>query len=293
MYRFIAVLSLCICCCFGINTVYAGTSYTTGFETSEGYVVDETLYQQNGWSGGDWTGDEWNKHNDAEKVTDSVAHSGTNSWYFPGGPTTEGPGTPFSPTLDVSVGAPDYADYPIMNATIWFKPKNSNGDGSALNIYQGATDGSDRTGFNVYIDSTQDGINVMTYTTDGWTDIATNLSLDQWHSIDIHAVFSNDIGSDQITYTIDKGTSGEIASPVVNTWTHPWFLENQETYKPGDSLKFAWSRSAPDTAEGFYFDDISYEAVSAPPIPLPATLPMILLGGVLSGGFGWMRRRRG
>ncbi|MCF7855668.1 MAG: PEP-CTERM sorting domain-containing protein [Candidatus Pacebacteria bacterium] len=289
------VMTLCLA------VVALGLTVSTAM--GENFVVGESLYLQNGWHGGDWDGDEWNKIKDGEMVTDTVSHTGSNSWYFPGGPTTQGAGTPFSPRLNKSVGAPSYADTATMDTTLWFKAADPTGDGSGFSLYQGSIYGDDRTGFNVYVDATEGGIDIGTYrwadNTFVWENIASGLALDAWHSIDIESLFKDDFLNDEITYTIDKGTSSEVVSSVGNTWTHPWFDENRNDYFPGDGLKFAWSSAAPDAALGFYFDDISYSIGSGESystsfesetdgVPEPATLTLL---GLSSAAL--LRRRRG
>ena len=280
------------------GAVSAGTSYSTSFESSiytasDAQNADGVLYGQDGWSGGaqaTFTNDDYDLDNGNgtygdEKVTTADAHSGLQCWRYSRGYGSPGEGTPFSPALDVTTGAPGSgADFDTMIATLWFKPVDSAGDGSSVNIYQGTPTGDDRTGFNIYIESTATGINVGTYRWNGdydWEDIATGLTLGAWHSIDILAKFTDDYVNDQITYTIDKGTAGEVSS-TGNTWTHPWREANSYDYVPGDSLKFAAGSDGDTAYKGVYFDDIHYEAV-----PEPATLALLFLGGLVL-----LRRRR-
>ena len=234
----------------GLSVAVAGPSYSTGFESptytaSDAQNADGVLAGQDGWSGGaqaGFTNDDYDVDNGDgtygdEKVTSADAHSGSQSWRYSRGYGSPGQGTPFSPSLGVTVGAPNSgADYPEMLATIWFKAVDPAGDGSEVNIYMGTEAGDDRTGFNLYLTASDTGVSVGTYRWDGsyaWEDIATGLSLNEWHSIDIDALFTDDpeYDSDVITYTIDQGMAGEVSS-TGNTWTNPWRQANGYAYSP-------------------------------------------------------------
>ena len=281
------------------------SSYSTGFESpaftaSDAANTDGVLAGQDGWSGGaqpGFTNDDHDLDNGDgtygdEKVTTADAHSGSQSWRYSRGYGSSGQGTPFSPALDGTVGAPNSgADYDTIDVTLWFKAVDATGDGSSFNLYQGSPAGDDRTGFNVYFTATSSGVDVGTYGWDGsyaWHDIALGLDLAAWHSIDIHALFVDDpeYDADQITYTVNS------TSPLTtNTWTHPWRESNSFAYTPGDSLKFAAAQDGDTAFKGFYIDDISYAASSSQVIPLPAAAWMgfVLLGGM--GGIGAIRRK--
>lgn len=301
----LAVVSAVAAPCWG------QTSYSTGFEAptytaSDAQNADGVLAGQDGWTGGaqaGFTNDDYDIDNDDgtygdEKVTTADAHGGTQSWRYSRGYGSPGQGTPFSPPLSGTVGAPGAgADYDTMTATLWFKPVNPAGDGSTVSIYQGTPAGNDRTGFNVYLESTASGVDVGTYrwtTTYVWEDIVTGLALDEWHSLDIDALFTDDYANDVITYTVDKGMAGEVSS-TGNSWPHPWREANGFVYAPGNSLKFAAGQDGEAAYKGFYFDDITYEAwnsTSAGIIPEPASLivwSLLAAAGVRLG----CRRRKG
>lgn len=286
-----------------VGVAKADLNYVIGFEpptytASEAQDSVGVLAGQGGWSGGaipGFTNDNYEVDNGDgtygnSKVTTVDFHTGSQSWRFSRGYANT-QGAPFSPILDGSVGAPGSgADFNTMTATIWFKAVDPSGDNSTMNIYQGSVAGDDRTGFNVYLTSTSSGINVGTYRWNStfvweWEDLATGLALDQWHSVDIAATFTDDFVNDHISYSINGG-----AASTGNTWTHPYREAYGYAYTPGNSLMFNSSHGDNLAFKGFYFDDISY-AASGPNVVIPAPGSFIL-GAVGIGIAGWVRKKR-
>ena len=223
-----------------------------------GYLIGPTGPGQDGWSGGAQPG-LTNCNPGDEEVTTDAAHSGTQSWRYSRGYGSPGQGTPFSPPLSATAGAPSLGYADTMTATFWFKAVLPSGDGQVVNIYNGTPAGDDRTGINLYLENTAAGVSVGTWrwanNDYAWEEIAT-LSSTEWHRVDIAALFTDTYANDVITYTLDAGTGGAVSS-TGNSWPHPWREFNGYTYAPADSLKFCAS-SAETSALGFYFDDLSY-----------------------------------
>jgi len=124
------------------------------------YVVGD-LNGQNGWDGGIVSGNPvpfTNNNANSNVITTEDAMTGDQAWRYGGSYGSPGAGTPFTPDLGVSVGAP--------NATAFGSPEvpdgdrsvvslaftaNAPGDGSAISIYEGSILRTDRTGAHVVL----------------------------------------------------------------------------------------------------------------------------------------------
>ena len=287
------------------------TSYSTSFE-SPGFTVGpmspDGTPAQGGWSGGAQVGFTNNTSEPGsvydENITTADAHTGTQSWLFMRGYDSPGQGTPFSPQLGVTCGQPSSgADYDGFLASFWFKVANPIQDaGSRVMIAGGNPNGNDRSSNYMEIEYVSGGsVTVRSYDGvpgSGWDTtevlIATGLTSNEWHKIVMEGHFIDGLYNDTWTYTVDDGT------PVVGGAYFETARDNfGYGYEPTNRLKFQPrhldGNADPNVSpyyEGFYFDDISYEAfeLQTQVIPEPVTMAGLMLGiGCLAR---YVRRRR-
>jgi len=249
---------------------------SVGFEASEGYVLGPlspppgTTAQQ-GWSGGAQPGFTNNDPGD-EEVTNTEAYAGSNnSWHYARGYGSPGQGTPFSPVMS-GVAGPG-TDFSF---SIYFKAADAAGDGSEQNLYMGTAAGTDRTGFNIYLENASSGDGLHLYTYD-WISgssakqvFATNLDRSEWHHIHVDAQFRADPADDTFEYSVD-------GTPLFsgNSWPNNWRLSEGYTPVYGNSIKFADGGGDTLAHDGFYYDSLSYSFAS---VPEPGSGLLLLAG---------------
>jgi hypothetical protein len=145
-----------------IGAAFVGVFTRPAWAASAAYSLGD-LNGQNGWDGGKVAGSPIpfaNNNANSDVVTNTDAHSGTQSWRFSGSYSSPGAGTPFTPDV-ATVGAPNAttAGSPITPAgdqsVISFAFKAiAPGDGSQVNVYLGNRDApanGNRTGPSLYI----------------------------------------------------------------------------------------------------------------------------------------------
>ena len=262
------------------QTALAASSYSTGFETSEGYTVGQTLEGQDGWSGGDWTGD-FNKREPGEGIVNTQANSGSNSWYFPGGPTTEGAGTPFSPNLSNPVDT----DGEQFIGSFAFRAHTAN-DTSMMKINTGNPTGDDRSAILSYIyNQDPSGMQITSWTYDnatGFNEVTLfdDVSAEQWHLLEYKLTKTGAV--DTLEVTLDGSTQ------TIDTGLNEWRIDNGDPYAAHSRFKFQGGRSGngvTQNANGFYIDDVS-TSTTAVPSPSAAGAGLALFGLLA------LRRRR-
>jgi LPXTG-site transpeptidase (sortase) family protein len=241
------------------------------------YYSTGPLSGQNGWDGGNASGASIPFNNTAAGAADVVntqAHTGSQSWLFANGGGSPGAGTPFSPAV-VTVGAPNEgATGDMVVISFAFKAAQA-GDGSRISIYEGAAKRDDRTGSNIYLETTSSST-VHLYMVPAVQESPYNGSnfdlgtyaADSWHVVVMTTVYpttdpSNMSSFGMTTYAVDGQTVGS-ATP----WPHWWRYMNGVNednpagypYAPGSSLKF--SNFYNDASHhGFYFDDVSFRVI--------------------------------
>lgn len=270
------------------SAVHGQTALSFDFETP---FTPGSIMGQQGWSAGS-TGNtllvDPSDHTTvtSEAVTTDQAFSGTQSWRYDHGITSTysfGPGTPFTPSLGASLDV-GYQ----FSGTIYFKAV-SLGDGSYMELDTGNPAQNDRAEIIAYLNNNEGDLNVTLATInsshDAFIEVTVGSNLDGgWHRLDysvtrlgtaLNSVTAMIDGSDLMSATVE-GALGFYRSP-----------ENESTdpYEESTSLKFAGSV----VGAGFYFDNISY-AISAAPVPEPATYGALLGGVVLLGVI--VRRRK-
>ena len=149
----------------------------------------------------------------------------------------------------------------------------------------GTADGTDRTGFNIYLanDSAGDGLHLFTYDDPvAFTEesLAVNLDRNAWHEVSVVAVFDADPDNDVYQYSVN----GSLAY-TGNSWPNPWRVDQGFTPVYGNSIKFADDGSDVPSHNGFYYDAMSYDV-----IPEPHTALLLLAG--LGGSAAFRRRHR-
>ena len=254
---------------FAVPALTAGGAYTLG-----------DLSLQNGWDGGAGGGGFTNNNPNSNVVTNTDAHTGTQSWRYSGSYNSPGAGTPFTPNV-ATVGALNAtaAGSPITPAgnksvvSFAFKAVVP-GDGSKINVYEGSNSRDDRTGASLYLGNNTDNGNpvgtISLYNFASANDSPDcntpqvnlgNVSAGAWHTVEMTTTYPNLVVSDpstygSTTYVVDKGT-GSQQTFTMQSWAHAWRHCNGFNYSPGGSLK--WSNSFNDypTHQGFYIDDLS------------------------------------
>jgi hypothetical protein len=273
----------------------AGTSYSTSFEDPEftlGPMSPDGATCQGGWSGGAQGGFTNNTSEPGsvydEAITTAEAHSGAQSWLFQRGYDSPGQGTPYTPELSVTCG--EYsagADHNGFKATVWFKAADPAGDDSRIAVVAGNPAGTDRASNYVEVENvTGVGITVRSY--DGviggdWgaTErlVVTGLDASQWHKLEMTAHFREGSYNDTWAYVVDDGTpvtGGAYFETARDNFGYTYELTNRLKFQPRHQDGNADPNVSPYFA-GFYFDDVSYEAMDIP-VPEPAGLGLLGLG---------------
>ena len=266
--------------------IIVALSIVAGFLTSllspvsaASYYSPGSLNGQNGWDGGSVSGHSISFNNitaGAADVVNTQAHTGSQSWLFAQGGGSPGAGTPFSPAV-VTAGAPDQGAAGDMVVISFAFKAAVPGDGSRVSIYEGAAKRDDRTGSNIYLETTS-ASSVHLYMVPALEEspyFGSNVNLgnfapDNWHVLVMTTHYPttnpNDMSSWGVTtYVVDGVTVGS-ATP----WPHWWRYRNgidaedpsAYPYAPGSSIKF--SSSYNDASHhGFYFDDVSFRVINS------------------------------
>jgi len=260
--------------------VLAQTSYSTSFEDFIlGPMSVDGSTCQGGWSGGaqggftNNTSEPGSVHD--EFITTDDAYSGAQSWRFERGYDSPGQGTPFTPELGVTCGQPSSgADFNGFVASIWFKAVDPLGDDSRVSIIAGNPAGNDRASNYLEIDNGAGaGITIRTYDGvegGGWGSaellVATGLDATQWHHLEMVANFIDGPFNDTWTYVVDGGApvvGGAYFETARDNFGYGYELTNRLKFQPRHLDGNADPNVSPYFA-GFYFDDVSYEAMADP-----------------------------
>jgi hypothetical protein len=199
-------------------------------------------------------------------------------------------GWPFSPGLSVVAGQPSSgAGADQFNATVFFKSASATADGSNIEVDLGSSAGDDRNNF-LAITNEADangGLQLRADEPDGATgnfkptvSIATNLSRTAYHRIDIVARFFNGNANDTFQVTLDGkvltnpatgGTTFGTFEGFRNGTGSPYVLTNRLFFRSG-AAPSAFGAFTDTAAKGFFFDNVSYQAVlqSNPNVALAA-----------------------
>lgn len=266
-----ALLILFISLNIRIDAVSAVTGYALG-----------PLSGQNGWNGGINSLGAVLSFNistpGAADVVNTEAHTGSQSWYFAKGSNTPGAGTPFSPIV-TTAGAPDRGAAGDMVVISFAFKAAQPGDGSRIQINEGAALRDDRTGANIYLESVAGANYVRIYMVPASQTgvIGANVELGQytaanWHVVEMTTLFPDtSINPDDVntwgttTYKVDGVVVGT-ANPWAHWWRYQSGIEEGDPsaypYAPGSSIKF--SNYYNDASHyGFYFDDVSYRVIDS------------------------------
>jgi hypothetical protein len=213
------------------------------------------------WSGG---AQPYFQNSTTETITTAQSVDiGGKSWYT--GVNTynnPGQGSPHTPKLQVEQTAPNEAAFNelLKGATIdysfYFRSEGNSADGAILKVYNGTYQGNDRTGMNINIENKATGIDVYTYDFSGGSfpisNIATNLTFQQWHKVDVNIKFdiNHDPDLEEFTYSING------SPPVIlDSWINKWRADNLFTLSYGTPLAIA----ASNAPTGWYMDNIYYK----------------------------------
>ncbi|WP_425618157.1 NosD domain-containing protein [Anatilimnocola sp. NA78] len=243
---------------------------------SAGYTLNP-LDGQQGWSGGaqpNFTNNDTGIDNGDgtfgdEKVTDLQSYSGTQSWRYSRGYGSPGQGTPFSPNLGATVGAPSFADGDTATVRFAFKAVTA-GDGTVDTIYEGTPAGTDRTGAQIGLENTPAGVRLFASTYNPTTNAFDSVTLGTfpaatWHTVEYTTVYNDNPALDLTTYIVDGTTVGSL-----NPWMHIWRQDNAFNHEVGSRLKFSTTQDNNTAIKGFYYDDLEFiiSDSSNPGVPL-------------------------
>ena len=282
----------------------AQTSYSTGFEQSQGFTPGSLppganegnanwQYAENGSTAG--------------TVSMTIAHSGTQSLAI----GNNGSGNDGviqgvrSPELLAGAGETQSgAAFNQFNSSFWFHSGDwAPGSDYFASINAWSTDrmtyvALDYSGgqFSVY------GVGMTADTGPGTFDdflpdatIATGLQAGVWYRLDQQINFVDSVygGDDQVSYSLFDAGGSQIGSTLTTSWDAGNLGSDRfypgATLTPVNQLNFRTAFTTPGT--GFYIDDVSYSASNAPAaVPEPASWAMMIGGFGLAGAA--MRRRR-
>ena len=222
---------------------------------------------QGGWSGGAqpyFTNDS----TDDETITDSIFYSSPYSWYLGKNPLygIPGQGSPFTPKLPIETNAINETAFNSEIITRQFTYKfrfyvksDGSGDGTQRAvIYNGSYAGNDRTGFNLYLTNNYNSVSVDSYSYGGGTfpfnNIATGLTVNEWHNIEINITYDADPENETFLYSVDGATPVNVLS-----WVNVRRKANSYTYSYGTRMAFTCQENKDyglGSGYGFYIDDI-------------------------------------
>ena len=216
------------------------------------------------WSGGNQTYFTNDSTDDENIIPHPFCPTGK-AWRLKDCYSSAGQGTPFSPNTSFERSFANETNFVtalnekrVITSFSFASEQPGNGTFSSVNIYSGAYQGNDRTGYNIYFTQTATGVDVASYTYDNGAfaliPIATNLPFETCHTVSISATYDvNNPDNDVFQYTINGGMAVEILS-----WPNVWRQANGFTSSYGTRMKFAANNTAAQST-GFIFDDISIQ----------------------------------
>lgn len=214
---------------------------------------------QNGWNGG--IGGFTNYTAGDADVTNSVAHSGSNSWYFKKGYNSPGQGSPFTRNV-ASAGAPGNGAAGNQSVIeLSFKPAVLN-DGSRITVYEGSVNRDERTGANLYIENIGGGmVSLYMFRSDNDgpnNDYAVQENIgtypaNVWNTVKMVTDYPATNNSDRTTWGSTKYYVNGVLVFTETSWMHWWRYQHGSAYVPGGSIKFTNNNAG----AGFYIDDVS------------------------------------
>jgi fibronectin-binding autotransporter adhesin len=263
----------------GTVTVSQNSLAVSGTVGADNYVLGP-LDGQEGWTGGaqpNFTNNDLGFDNldgtfGDEAVTNLQSQSGAQSWRYSRGYGSPGQGTPFTPNLGATVGAPSFADGDTSTVTFGFRAVDPAGDGSSQNIYEGDVGGNERTGAQINLQNLASGVrlftNIYNPTTNAFSVVELGVySGSAWHTVEMITVYNDDPALDLTTFKVDGLTVA-----ATNPWMHIWRADQAgpPAYVPGSRLKFFSLQDGSAAIKGFYYDNISMEIsdTSNPGVPI-------------------------
>ncbi|TAK13700.1 MAG: class F sortase [Anaerolineae bacterium] len=253
-FRVLISFGLCLALLIAtVPQVFAATTFTLS-----------SLSGQDGWDGGIVAGNPIGFAGNVN-IINTDAHIGSQSWRYAGGSSSPGAGTAFSPAVS-SVGSPDQGgagDRVIISFA--FKAANP-GDGSRINMHEGAVARDDRTGNNIYLEAVS-ATQVRVYMnraiaaspyfqelTLGYVDAST------WHVIELDTTYAVTDSDDLTTWGLTTYTVDGVVLGTETPWAHWWRHKNGYVYAPGSGVKFASTYNDGSHA-GFFVDDVSIRVI--------------------------------
>ncbi len=243
--------------------------------------VSGSIDGQDGWSGGNTTINP--AVDQAVDQTGSDAHSGVGSFHISNQGFNGGfAGWPFGPGLIAAAGQPSSgAPADQFNASFYFKSQNTIADGSNIEVDLGSVAGDDRNTFLAMTNDTDanGGLNLRMSEPDGATGgffptqiVATNLSRDTWHRIDIVAKFVDGAANDTFEVMLDgvplnnpNASSPNFNTPQFGTFEgfrdgngDPYVQSNRLFFRSGAAASAIDPSFADAGAQGFFYDDMTY-----------------------------------
>jgi len=268
-----------------------------------------------GWSGGtipiaasvdqsiDQTGHNQRTGTGSWRISNNTASGNHNGSYA---------GWAFGPGLATSAGQPSSgAGADQFSATLWFRSATASADGSNIEIDLGTVAGDDRNTFLALTNKADasGGLQLRAGEPDGSTGdflptavLASGITRADWHRLDIVAKFHDGLTNDTVEYALDGVALVNPATSATTFGTFegfregltppsPYVLSNRLFFRSG-AAPSGYGAFADTTAQGFYFDDVSYSVAtqSSPDTTLASYAtgfePGMILGSA-QGQEGW------